>query len=66
MKHKKNAETILFLLSFTKCQCEKNIERTYFVSAGTKKGWETPSLGATLPQHLTNPKNKFPVKFLFT
>ena len=37
MNHKKNAETVLFLLSFTKCQCEKNIERTYSVSAGTQK-----------------------------
>ena len=55
MKQKKNADTILFLLSFTKCQCEKNIERTYFVSAGTQRGWETPSSGATLPQYLTNP-----------
>ena len=40
MKHnkKKNAETLLFLLSFTKTQREKNIERTFFVSAGAQKG----------------------------
>ena len=38
MKHNKNADILLFLLSFTKCQCEKNIERTFFVSVGAQKG----------------------------
>ena len=37
MKHSKNADTLLFLLSFTKSQREKNIERTFSVSAGTHK-----------------------------
>ena len=48
MKHNKNADTLLFLLSFTKCQREKNIERTFFVSPGAKKGWETAGLVTTL------------------
>ena len=34
MAHNKNADTLLFLLSFTKNQREKNSERTFFVSAG--------------------------------
>ena len=40
MEHNKNknAETPLFLLSFTKSQRGKNIERTFFVSAGAQKG----------------------------
>ena len=68
MKHnkKKNAETLLFLLSFTKTQREKNIERTFFVSAGAQKGWEIAGSGNTLQQYLSNPKNKFSVKFIFT
>ena len=37
MKHNKNTDTLLFLLSFTKCQREKKI-KTFFVSAGTQKG----------------------------
>ena len=37
MKHNKNLDTLLFLLSFTKCQREKNIEKTLFVSAGARK-----------------------------
>ena len=38
MKHNKNAGTLLFLLSFTKSQREKNIKRTFFLSAGAQKG----------------------------
>ena len=38
MKHNKNADTLLFLLSFTKCQCKKNVERKLLVSAGAQKG----------------------------
>ena len=34
MKHNKSGDTLLFLLSFTKCQREKNIERT---CAGAQK-----------------------------
>ena len=32
MKHNKNADTSLFLLSFTRCEHEKYIERIFFVS----------------------------------
>ena len=63
MKHNKSGDTLLFLLSFTKCQREKNIERT---CAGAQKEWEITGFGTTLPQYLSNPKNKFPVKFIFT
>ena len=63
---KYNADTLLFLLSFTKCQREKNIERTFFVSAGAQKGRETVGSGTTLPQYLPNPKNEFPRKSIFT
>ena len=38
MKHNKNADTLLCLLTFTKSQGEKNIERTFFLSAGAQKG----------------------------
>ena len=43
MKHNKNADTLLFLLLFSKSQREKNIEKTFFVSAGagnTLPFWE--------------------------
>ena len=66
MKHNKNADTLLFLLSFTKCHREKNIERTFFARAGAPKGWESAGFGTTLPLYLSNPKNEFPVKFIFT
>ena len=63
----KNADTLLFLLLFITSQREKNIEKTFFVSAGPQKGEKkTGGSGNTLPQYLLNPKNKFPVKFLFT
>ena len=58
--------SLLFPLSFTKFQCKKRIERTFFSSVSTQKRWETAGSGATLPQYLPNPKNKFPVKFIFT
>ena len=45
---------------------KKNVERTFFVGAGAKKGWERVSSGTTLSQCLLNPKNKFPVKFILT
>ena len=54
----------MFLLSFTKSQREKNIERTFFGSAGAQKGRETAGSGTTLPQYIPNPKNKFPLKFI--
>ena len=38
MKHNRNVDTLLFLLSFTKCLLEKNIGRTFFVSGGAQKG----------------------------
>ena len=66
MKHNKKSDPLLFLLLFTKCQHEKNIERTFFVSAGALKEWERARSGTTLPQYLLNTKYKFPVKFIFT
>ena len=66
MKHNKNVDTRLFLLSFTTFIVKKNIERTFFVSAGTLNVWETAGAGSNLPQYLPNPKNKFQVKFIFT
>ena len=66
MKHNKNAGILLFLLSFTKCQREKNIERRFFVRADAQKGRESAGSGTVLPQYLPNPKNLFPVKFIFT
>ena len=55
VKHKKN--TLLFLQSFSKSQYEKNIEKkTFFVSAGAQKVWETPGSGNTLPQYSPNSK----------
>ena len=38
MKHNKSADSLLFLLSLTKSQSEKNIEITLFVSTGAQKG----------------------------
>ena len=38
MKHGKNEDSLLFLLSFTKSQHENIIEKTFFVSAGSQKG----------------------------
>ena len=66
MKYNKSEDTLLFLLSFTKCQREKNIERTFFVNAVAQNEWESAGSWTTLPQYLPNPKNKFPVKFIFT
>ena len=66
MKHNKGADSLLFLLSLTKSQREKNIEITLFVSAGTQRGWKAARCGNILPQYLPNPKNKFPIKFIFT
>ena len=66
MKRNKNAATLLFLLSFTKCQREENIERTFFVSEGAQKKWETTGCGTTLPQYLPNAKNKLSLKLIFT
>ena len=65
-KLNKNANTLLFLLLFTKSQREKNIEKTFFVSAVIQKGKKTAVSGNTLPQYLPNPKIKFPVKFIIT
>ena len=54
-------------MSFTKCEPEKKIERTFFVSAGAQNGWEKGTgSGNTLPQYLPNLKNKFSVKSVFT
>ena len=59
MKHNKNADTLLFLLLFTKCHLETNIERTFLVSAGAQKRWGAVGYGTNLPQYLPNPKKKF-------
>ena len=37
MKYNKNADTLFSRLLFTTGQREKNIENTFFVSAGTQK-----------------------------
>ena len=37
MKHRKNADTLLFLILFTKSQREQNIEKIFFVSAVARK-----------------------------
>ena len=37
MTHNKYTAIFLFLLSFTKIEREKNIERTFFVSAGAQR-----------------------------
>ena len=37
MKHNKNADTLLFLLLFTKSQREKKFEKTFLASAGAQK-----------------------------
>ena len=62
----KTPTPFLFLLSFTKSKRKRNIERTFFVSAGTQNWLETAGSGDTLSQYLPNPKIKFPVKFVFT
>ena len=49
MKNNKNVGTLFFLLPFTYCQRENSIERTFFVSAGTQKGWETADSKPILP-----------------
>ena len=51
MMYNKDADNIFFLLSFTRCQREKNIERTFLVSAGAQKWWETGS-GTTFLHYL--------------
>ena len=66
MKRNKNADTPLFLLLFTKSQREKKIEKKFLASAGTQKRLKTANSGYNLSQYLPNPKNKFPVKFIFT
>ena len=37
MKHNNDADTLLFLLLFTKSKREKRIEKTFLASAGTQK-----------------------------
>ena len=65
MKHNKNVDTLLFLLLFTKSRREKNIEKTFFVRASAQKRGKATGSGNSLRQDLRNPKNKFPVKFIF-
>ena len=63
MKHNKNADTLLFLLSFPKSQ-RKKILKNIFCDCKCSKG--SVGSGNTLPQDLANSKNKLPVKFIFT
>ena len=58
--------TLLFLLLLTKSQREKNIEKTFFVSAGAQKRWGTAGSGNILPQYMPHPRKKFSVKLIFT
>ena len=66
MKHNKSADTVLFLLLFTKSQREKKFEKTFLASAGAQKRWKMADSGYDLSQYLPHPKNQFPVKFIFT
>ena len=66
MKHNKNADTLLFQLLFAKSQREKKNEKTFIASAGAQKRWKTVDSSYNLSQYLLNPKNKFPVKYIFT
>ena len=58
MKHNKNADTLLFLLLFTKSQRKKKIEKTFLASAGAQKKVKKDDSGYNLSQYLPNPKNK--------
>ena len=61
MKHNKNADTLSFLLSFTKSQREKILkEHSLWVQPHKKD-----EFGPTLLQYLPNPINKFPAKFIY-
>ena len=65
MQHNKTAHTHLFLLSLTKCQHEKNIEKAFFISAGPQNESETAGSGVFTKISIES-KKKFPVKFIFT
>ena len=66
MKHSKNADTLLFLQLFTKSQHKKKLKKHSLRVQALKKGKKTADSGYNLSQYLPNPKNKFPVKFIFT
>ena len=53
-----NFDTLSFPLLFTESQREKNIGKTFFVTADTQKSGRTADSGNTLPQYLPNPKRK--------
>ena len=58
MKHSKNADTLLFLVSFTiSVNVNKILDEHSLWVQPLKKGWETAGSGATLPQYLPNLKN---------
>ena len=63
MKHKKNVYTLLFLLLFTKSQREKKNGKNIPCECRRSKKVDS---GYNFSQCLPNPKNKFPVKFIFT
>ena len=56
MKHNKNADTLLFLLLFTKNQREKNMKKHSLGVQMLKKD-ENGSSGYNLSQYLPIPKN---------
>ena len=68
MKYSKNADIILLLpllLFFTTGQREKKYcKKTLLVSAGDQKRWKASGSGSNLPQYQSNPKSKFPTKFI--
>ena len=66
MKYNKNADTLLLLLSCTKSQREKKKSKKHSLRVqALKKGEKQHVLGTLYHniQHLTNLKNRFPVKF---
>ena len=48
MKNEKNADSLLFLLLFTK-KVKKNIEKSFLAYTGARKRWKTADSGNTLP-----------------
>ena len=66
MKHGKNSDTLLLLQFLAKSQREKVLEEHSLWVQVLKKGDKQRFLGILYTQYLPNPKNKFPVKIIFT
>ena len=68
MKYNKNTDTYCSYCHLRSVNVKKILKKTLFVSAGLrwKTRWKTADSASTLSQYLPNPKNKFPVKFIFT